>query len=262
MQEKAGNGKGKPYTPDWLYKININFLAYIMLYKGTVLDPDLPYPIFEGADMSAITPFNTVQTPQRNVARTQNLGGSFKGTAAAAVTAASVSLSKSKSTFAGSHYTRHTPTATKTTATGNTTKMAASQKTCEDTAKKPRRAPSPVTAPEINGNDFRAKQQKSGKPDETSRKNQNNKKRKRQETDEELQIQDESSGSNNVDLVRRISSDGERASRERRSIIQEIRDHLDVLKEFEGVVSERELKQRKVELFHSLPLPPSIGTDV
>ena len=50
---------------------------------------------------------------------------------------------------------------------------------------------------------------------------------------------------------------------ERRQILQEVRQHLDILKELEGVISEEEMAKRKSELFAALPPlpPPSDETD-
>jgi len=42
---------------------------------------------------------------------------------------------------------------------------------------------------------------------------------------------------------------------ERRALITEIKDHLELLKEFEGVIPKSELDARKTELFNSLPTP-------
>jgi len=42
----------------------------------------------------------------------------------------------------------------------------------------------------------------------------------------------------------------------RRMLLQEVKDHLAVLKEFEGVVDASEIEQRKRELFASLPPAP------
>jgi hypothetical protein len=51
---------------------------------------------------------------------------------------------------------------------------------------------------------------------------------------------------------------------ERRKVLQEVREHLDLLKEFDGVISEEDLAKRKRELFMALPpappLPPSPGS--
>ena len=45
---------------------------------------------------------------------------------------------------------------------------------------------------------------------------------------------------------------------ERQRILTEVREHLDLLKEFEGVIPQEELNQRKRELFMALPpAPPS-----
>lgn len=44
---------------------------------------------------------------------------------------------------------------------------------------------------------------------------------------------------------------------ERRMALQEVREHLELLREFEGVVSDEELASRKRELFLALPPAPS-----
>jgi hypothetical protein len=44
---------------------------------------------------------------------------------------------------------------------------------------------------------------------------------------------------------------------DRRKILQEVREHLELLKEFEGVVPDEELANRKRELFLALPLAPT-----
>jgi hypothetical protein len=45
---------------------------------------------------------------------------------------------------------------------------------------------------------------------------------------------------------------------DRRLILEEVREHLNLLKEFEGVISEDALNKRKRELFATLPsAPPS-----
>jgi len=48
----------------------------------------------------------------------------------------------------------------------------------------------------------------------------------------------------------------DRAAQMRRSMLQEVRDHLNLLKDFEDVVSDAELNERKRELFKCLPPPP------
>lgn len=47
---------------------------------------------------------------------------------------------------------------------------------------------------------------------------------------------------------------------ERRMALQEVREHLELLKEFEGVVSDEELASRKRELFLALPPAPSTSS--
>lgn len=44
---------------------------------------------------------------------------------------------------------------------------------------------------------------------------------------------------------------------ERRALLQEVREHLELLKEFEGVIPASEMSKRKKELFMSLPSAPS-----
>lgn len=49
----------------------------------------------------------------------------------------------------------------------------------------------------------------------------------------------------------------------RKRILLEVREHLDLLKEFEGVVPQEELNQRKRELFVALPpVPPPYRTSI
>lgn len=45
---------------------------------------------------------------------------------------------------------------------------------------------------------------------------------------------------------------------DRRKILQEVRDHLELLKQFEGVISDEELANRKRELFAALPRAPPV----
>jgi len=54
---------------------------------------------------------------------------------------------------------------------------------------------------------------------------------------------------------------GENSGDERRKLLKEVRDHLDLLKEFEGSISEEDLAKRKRELFLALPPapPPAVG---
>lgn len=48
---------------------------------------------------------------------------------------------------------------------------------------------------------------------------------------------------------------------QRRKVLSEVREHLDLLKEFEGVISDEELAERKRQLFLALPpAPPPAGT--
>jgi len=48
----------------------------------------------------------------------------------------------------------------------------------------------------------------------------------------------------------------DRAAQMRRSMLQEVREHLNLLKDFEDVISETELNERKKDLFQCLPPPP------
>jgi len=47
----------------------------------------------------------------------------------------------------------------------------------------------------------------------------------------------------------------------RRKILSEVREHLDLLKEFEGIISEEDLAQRKRDLFKALPPAPPPAKD-
>jgi len=48
---------------------------------------------------------------------------------------------------------------------------------------------------------------------------------------------------------------------ERRALLKEVKDHMEILNEFENIVPEEELKKRKKELFSSLPPIPTIEFD-
>jgi len=45
---------------------------------------------------------------------------------------------------------------------------------------------------------------------------------------------------------------------DRRKVLQEVREHLDLLKEFEGVITDEELAKRKRDLFAALPPAPPV----
>lgn len=49
------------------------------------------------------------------------------------------------------------------------------------------------------------------------------------------------------------------AGDERRQTLQEIKDHLFLLKEFEDIVDDEEILQRKRDLFAALPPPPPVS---
>jgi hypothetical protein len=48
----------------------------------------------------------------------------------------------------------------------------------------------------------------------------------------------------------------EQQPEERRIVLKEVREHLELLKEFEGVISQEELNKRKRDLFMALPPAP------
>ena len=58
-----------------------------------------------------------------------------------------------------------------------------------------------------------------------------------------------------IDMAAILGAD--KPAEDRRQLLQEVRQHLDILKEFEGVISEEEIARRKRELFRSLPPAPS-----
>jgi hypothetical protein len=53
-----------------------------------------------------------------------------------------------------------------------------------------------------------------------------------------------------------VAQDSELTTEKRRVVLNEVREHLELLKEFEGVVPEEELKKRKLALFFALPDAP------
>jgi len=48
--------------------------------------------------------------------------------------------------------------------------------------------------------------------------------------------------------------------RRRKMLLDEVREHLDLLKEFEGAIPPEEIEERKRQLFYRLPLPPLDGS--
>jgi hypothetical protein len=51
------------------------------------------------------------------------------------------------------------------------------------------------------------------------------------------------------------------AAEDRRKILAEVREHLDILKEFEGAISPEDLAERKRQLFLALPpAPPAVAS--
>jgi len=48
----------------------------------------------------------------------------------------------------------------------------------------------------------------------------------------------------------------EKAERRRRELLREVKDHMDLLKQFEGIIESDVIRKRKRDLFHSLPPPP------
>lgn len=61
---------------------------------------------------------------------------------------------------------------------------------------------------------------------------------------------------NIADLEAVVAQDSDLTVEERREVLHEVREHLELLKEFEDVVPEEELKKRKRALFLALPNAP------
>jgi len=80
------------------------------------------------------------------------------------------------------------------------------------------------------------------------------------------QLLNRSQGQNEfVSTNGRLALNQKLSSEDRISTLQEVRHYLDILKEFEGVISSEELKRKKRDLFYFLPAVPQyspLGTDV
>ena len=63
-----------------------------------------------------------------------------------------------------------------------------------------------------------------------------------------------------IDMAAILGGGTDKPAEDRRQLLQEVRQHLDILKEFEGVISEEEIARRKRELFQSLPPAPNPAT--
>jgi len=61
---------------------------------------------------------------------------------------------------------------------------------------------------------------------------------------------------NVADLEDIVSQEAKASIEERRAVLHEVREHLDILKEFQELVSEEELNKRKRELYLALPDAP------
>jgi hypothetical protein len=59
-----------------------------------------------------------------------------------------------------------------------------------------------------------------------------------------------------IDVGDLIMGDANNPVEDRRKVLREVREHLDILKEFEGVISNEDLAKRKRELFLALPSAP------
>lgn len=58
------------------------------------------------------------------------------------------------------------------------------------------------------------------------------------------------------DLVTSQETLQEKNERKRRELLREVKDHMDLLVQFEGIIDSDIIKKRKRDLFHSLPPPP------
>mmetsp|Transcript_12563 Transcript_12563/g.18489 ORF Transcript_12563/g.18489 Transcript_12563/m.18489 type:complete len:290 (+) Transcript_12563:139-1008(+) len=65
-------------------------------------------------------------------------------------------------------------------------------------------------------------------------------------------------GTNDTMLAQIVREEGD--AEERRRMLQEVKDHLDLLKEFEGVIPPEDLTKRKRDLFLALPSAPPPAT--
>lgn len=63
-------------------------------------------------------------------------------------------------------------------------------------------------------------------------------------------------GVNDADLETVVAQGSKLTTQERFGVLHEVREHLELLKEFEDVVPEEELRKRKRELFLALPSVP------
>jgi hypothetical protein len=60
-----------------------------------------------------------------------------------------------------------------------------------------------------------------------------------------------------LDVTAILEEATKKSAEERRLLLQEVRHHLDLLKEFEGVISDEDIAKRKRELFLALPSAPA-----
>jgi len=80
------------------------------------------------------------------------------------------------------------------------------------------------------------------------------KRRKPQDERESISVARTDLDYNGVDSSEDLVS----GTKERRAILKEVKDHMELLKEFEGLIPNKELKKQKKDLFMSLPHIPAI----
>ncbi len=61
---------------------------------------------------------------------------------------------------------------------------------------------------------------------------------------------------NSEDIVTLQETLQEKNERRRRELLREVKDHMDLLSQFEGIIDSDVIRKRKRDLFHSLPPPP------
>lgn len=216
------SGTNGPKPRHFEYKYDFNFLLYRMFYKGRQVNPDLPLPF---AHAYALAANGVIMVNQGN-------GQPARGAAVSRLPMAST--------------TNHTAATNMMMANHST--MAAAVANAQKHSRTFRNEMSvPVTT---RASPDRYPQAAAAIGGDVGAENEND-----DDDYENSDMGDERS-------AKRVKTEQELSAEERRALLEEVRGHLEILKQFEGIIPEEDLIARKAELFKVLPKIPDSSNRV
>lgn len=240
LAQSQKSGKKNSFPNEWMYKVDSQFLTYRLFYLGDSVDPKLPtsfYPLpktqmVAGSLVNASTaprsPVPVVQTRNQNLAPNEN-NTLTRGAGSAVVQRTNPSIA----------------------ATSDAGAATAGNSLVINRPSLPLHRPAVATVVVAAGDRSPANRAAEGDA------GRNNHYYNNEPNEEDIEASFRRQG--RFVRQRRRSMDPyideEGASKKRRVLINEISEHLDVLKHFEGYVPARELHERRKALFQALPMP-------